>query len=198
MEADTSKPRPGRPRDERASRAILQAALGELLERGYGGMSMEGVAERAGVGKPAIYRRHRDKAELVTAAIRAILPDVEVPDTGSASGDLGELARRALPAIEGLFPALLGNVLAEAGRHPELMDAFRERLVRPRRDVFMAVARRGLERGELRPDLDLEQAADAFAGQVIARHIAGLPFTDAWFDAALDFFWRGVRAGEEG
>ena len=45
-----------------ASRAILRAALAELLERGYGGMSMEGVAERAGVGKPAIYRRHRDKA----------------------------------------------------------------------------------------------------------------------------------------
>ena len=62
---------------------------------------MESVAERAGVGKPAIYRRHRDKAQLVTAALRSILPEVEVPDTGSAREDLVELARRAVPAIEG-------------------------------------------------------------------------------------------------
>ena len=77
------------------------------------------------------------------------------------------------------------------------MEAFRKRVVRPRRELFKTVARRGVERGELRPDLDLEQAADAFAGQVIARHIAGLPFDEAWFEAALDFFWRAVRAEEK-
>src|SRR4051794_8586740 len=193
MEAATT-PRPGRPRDERASQAILQAALGQLLERGYGGMSMEGVAAAAGVGKPAIYRRHRNKAELVTAAIRSILPVLDLPDTGSTQDDIRAVATQARPMTEGRFPLLLGTVLAEGERQPELMKAFHERVARPRRELAKAILRRGIERGEVRDDLDIEQAADAFVGNVIGRHIAQLPFDDAWFEAAIDFLWRGVRA----
>src|SRR3954452_25625300 len=96
MEA-ASPPRPGRPRDERVSQAILQAALGQLLERGYGGMSMDGVAAEAGVGKPAIYRRHRNKAELVAAALRSMLPALELPDTGSTRDDIHQVASQARP-----------------------------------------------------------------------------------------------------
>src|SRR4051794_17780355 len=123
MEAATS-PRPGRPRDERASQAILEAALGQLLERGYGGMSMDGVAAAAGVGKPAIYRRYRNKAELVTAAIRSILPNVSLPDTGSAREDIQQLAEQARPMTQGPFAILLGAVIGEQQRQPELMEAF--------------------------------------------------------------------------
>src|SRR3954471_17407993 len=100
MEAATT-PRPGRPRDEKASQAILQAALGQLLERGYGGMSREGVAVAAGVGKPAIYRRYRNKAELVAAAIRSILPNIDAPDTGSTRRAPHQSAPPARAASEG-------------------------------------------------------------------------------------------------
>ena len=193
MEAATTA-RPGRPRDERASQAILQAALGQLLERGYGGMSMEGVAATAGVGKPAIYRRHANKAELVTAAIRSILPVIEAPDTGSARRDIHELASQARPMTEGPFATLVGTVLAEKERRPELMDAFRERIAGPRREMAKSIIRRGIERGEVRADLDVEQASEALIGQVLGRHISGLPFDDAWFESAIEFFWRGIRA----
>src|SRR3954466_9310714 len=124
MEA-ASPPRAGRPRDERVSQAILEAALGQLLERGYGGMSMDGVAATAGVGKPAIYRRHRNKAELVTAAIRSILPVLDLPDTGSTRDDIHQVASQARPMTEGPFAMLVGSVLAEQERQPDLMEAFR-------------------------------------------------------------------------
>jgi len=193
MEA-ASPPRQGRPRDERVSRAILEAALGQLLERGYGGMSMEGVAAAAGVGKPAIYRRHGNKADLVAAAIRSLLPVLDVPDSGSTREDLRLLAAQARPLTEGAFAVLIGTVLSEAGRRPELMEAFRERIAQPRRELVMSVLRRGIERGDVRHRLDLEQASEVFIGMVIGRHISGHAFDDRWFASALELFWGGVRA----
>jgi AcrR family transcriptional regulator len=195
MEASTeAKPRPGRPLDERTSQAILRAALELMLERGFGAMSMEGVAQRAGVGKPAIYRRYGDKAHLAATAIRSIMPVVELPDTGDTLQDLRELAAQAMAQREGGFMSFLGVMLSEERRHPELIEAFRETMLRPRRELFKTFARRGIERGHIRPDLDLEQAADAFAGNIIVRHIVGLPFDDDWFEAGIDFLWRGMRA----
>jgi AcrR family transcriptional regulator len=193
MEA-ASPPRPGRPRDERVSQAILQAALGQLLERGYGGMSMDGVAVAAGVGKPAIYRRHRNKSDLVAAAIRSILPPLDEVDTGSTRADIHALASQARPMTEGPFGQLVGTVLAEEERQPELIEAFRERIAFPRRELAKKVIRRGIERGDVRADLDVEQAADALVGNVIGRQIAGLPYDDQWFESAVEFFWRGIRA----
>ena len=195
MEAATSQPpRPGRPLDERATSAILQAALAQLLERGYGAMSMEGVAAAAGVGKPAIYRRHRNKADLVATAIRSILPVLDVPDTGSTLQDLRELASQGRVLTQGPVGALIGNVLAERERQPDLMEAFRERIATPRRELVQMLLRRGIERGDVRADLDLEQASESFIGFVVGRFISGLPFDDEWFESTLDFLWRGVRA----
>jgi AcrR family transcriptional regulator len=193
MEA-ASPPRTGRPRDERVSQAILQAALGQLLERGFGGMSMEGVAAAAGVGKPAIYRRHRNKTEMLTAAIRSVLPTLDLPDTGSTREDIVTITTQARPMTSGPIGQLVGVVLAEEKREPELMAAFREQIVMPRRAMSKAILKRGIERGDVRPDLDLEQAADVFVGNVLGRQLAGEPFDDRWFEAAVELLWRGVRA----
>jgi AcrR family transcriptional regulator len=190
-----SPPRQGRPRDERVSQAILDAALGQLLERGYGGMSMEGVAAAAGVGKPAIYRRHSNKAELVAAALRSMLPGLDEPDTGSTLEDFRSLAVQSRPLTQGAFVTLIGTVMSEQERQPDLMAAFRERVAFPRRGLVQKLLRRGIERGDVRADLDIEQAADVFIGNVLGRHISGLPFDDRWLESAIDFFWRGIRAG---
>src|SRR4051794_38186475 len=157
-------------------------------------MSMEGVATAAKVGKPAIYRRHRNKAELVTAAIRSLLPELELPDTGSTRDDIYAVATQARPMLEGPFVLLLGTVLAEQQRQPELIEAFRERVVMPRRRVTQAILARGMERGDVRAGLDVEQAADALIGNAVGRHISGLGFDDEWFESAIEFFWRGVHA----
>ena len=73
-----------RPLDPTIDRAITEATLTLLRERGFARMSMEAVASRAGVGKPAIYRRFRDKAELVATVIDTQLPQLELPDAGDA------------------------------------------------------------------------------------------------------------------
>jgi hypothetical protein len=84
--------------------------------------------------------------------------------------------------------------MSEATRQPELMKAFRERVAFPRRDLVKRLLRRGIDRGDVRANLDLEQAADAFMGNVLGRHVAGLPFDDRWLESAIEFFWRGIRA----
>src|SRR5215204_2865619 len=89
MARETGTQRPmGRPRDERADRAILAAALELMAEHGVRDLRMDDVADRAGVGKATIYRRYRSKDELVTAAVAALVSEIEVPDTGSTRGDL--------------------------------------------------------------------------------------------------------------
>ena len=89
----------GRPREQRADRAILAAALELMAEHGVRDLRMDDVAERAGVGKATIYRRHRSKDELVTAAVAALVTEITVPDTGSTRDDLLGLMRAAVRAV---------------------------------------------------------------------------------------------------
>src|SRR3954454_15098610 len=83
--------RPGRPRRAEVDEAILAAAVHMLAEHGYGGVTMEGVAGAAGVGKATVYRRWPSKADLILDAIRSLKPDVGHPDTGSTRADLVEI-----------------------------------------------------------------------------------------------------------
>src|SRR4051812_7755586 len=78
----------GRPLDENVDAAILETAWRLLLEEGYARMSIAQVAEQARVGRPAIYRRYRDKSELVAAVLADKQSRTQPIDTGSARGDL--------------------------------------------------------------------------------------------------------------
>src|SRR6188472_623702 len=88
--------RMGRPRDPRADRAILEATLELIAVVGVSDFRVEDVAARAGVGKAAIYRRYASKDDLVTAAVAALVSEIEVPDTGSTREDLLALMRDAV------------------------------------------------------------------------------------------------------
>jgi AcrR family transcriptional regulator len=182
---------PGRPLDERLDEAILQAAMRLLHEQGYARMSIAGVAEEAGVGRPAIYRRYRDKSDLVSAAIQYIRARVPAPDTGSARDDLLEHLERARRIYD---MSLVGTLLAEEDKHPELLDRFRERMILPHRDQVAAALDRGKERGEVRADLDVEIAVEALMGS-FAYHVmaAGRP-PKGWPERVLDTLWPTFAA----
>src|SRR4051812_19595285 len=92
---------PGRPRDERADAAILEAARELLAVDGARGLRMSDVADRAGGGKAPIYRRYQSKEELVTAVIAAFVSEIEIPDTGSTQADLLALMRGAVDRYAG-------------------------------------------------------------------------------------------------
>jgi AcrR family transcriptional regulator len=161
--------RPGRPRSPEAHAAILRAALELAVEGGLRRLSMEAIAARAGVGKATIYRRWKSKEAVFAEAIGSIAVNPEVPDTGTVRGDF-EAASSA--AVGGMAPEafrVLPRLLADAADDPELLEALRQALLRPRRAAIGEMVRRGIERGELRADVDVDLVSDMLIGPMIAR-----------------------------
>jgi len=117
-----SKAARGRPRDPQVSEAIIDATRRLLAEQGFARMSLDAVAGAAGVGKPAIYRRFRDKADLVVATIRTALPEMHRPQPGETHAELRALFE-GLPDEPESYVALIGGLIAEHRRHPELIEA---------------------------------------------------------------------------
>jgi AcrR family transcriptional regulator len=187
---------PGRPRSAAADQRILDAALRLLLEEGYAGLSLEGVAAAAGVGKTTIYRRYRDKRELAAAAVSGFVEDVAPTyDTGDARADLLALMARMFGILAGMgFFRMMGTLLVEERRNPELLERFRERVINPNRQRIRTILEGAQQRGELRPDADLEIAVDTFAGALIARHLTGPEPSPAWMQALIDQVWHGIAA----
>jgi hypothetical protein len=89
---------------------------------------------------------------------------------------------------------MVGTLLVKEQSDPELLGRFREEVILPRMAAAGAILRRGIERGELRPDLDPAVVAQVLAGSMFARHIAGQPADDTWYDHVFDTVWRGISA----
>ncbi len=156
-------------------------------------MTIEAVAATAGVGKPAIYRRHPDKASLTAAVIARQLPQLEVPDRGDARAELWLAVQRGFPEDGPSYVRLIGGLIAEQDRHPELIEAFRERILLPRRAIVQGLIERGQRRGEIRLELDPEMAMDALAGPFLARVFAGADTGPAWREQAFEIWWQSVE-----
>ena len=151
----------GRPRSEEAHRAILAAVIDLLPQHGLKGLTIEAVAAHAGVGKTTIYRRWATKNELIVEALEHLRPEGPPPDTGSLVGDLQALVglqRRRLETSQ--LPRIMPQVLGEAMDDPELHAEIVARAVLPIRAALTELVRRGIERGELRPDLDVDAVVD--------------------------------------
>jgi AcrR family transcriptional regulator len=173
--------------------AIRAAVFAELAAVGYGRMSMEGIARRAGVGKAAVYRRWRSKLPLVLDVVSAVAAQgLPVPDTGSLHGDVRALlgvGARALghPAAAQILP----DLLAEAARSPELAEALRGSLREARSGVVGAVLRQAAARGELPAETDPGLAFDVLAGPLY-WHVAVMADTPS--SAELDALTSAVTA----
>jgi AcrR family transcriptional regulator len=181
-----------RPHDPQVTEAIEEAALALLVEDGFAQMSMEAVASRAGVGKPAIYRRFRDKSDLVTAVIARRLPALEVPDLDDTRAELWQ-AMRGLPVDGAGYVGLIGGLMAEQRREPALIEAFRRNVLLPRRAAVRAAIERGQARGDVRGDLRAEDALDLLAGPFLARIFAGASTGPAWRRRYFALWWDTVR-----
>ena len=192
---------PGRPRSERAHEAILDATLDLLVEEGFSRMSIEGVANRAHVGKATIYRRWPSKADLVAEAVASLkgheLHDV---DTGNVRDDLASLWRQATKGSRdsgsGEVTELMVKLMSARARHPELQEAFTRHVIEPRRRIVADVLRRGIERGELRADLDIELAMDVLMGLASYRSMVtaghGAPPTAEATNRVIDLVLEGI------
>ena len=155
----------GRPRSEEAHQAILDATLELLVEVGFSALTVEGVAQRAGVGKATIYRRWASKLPLVVEAFGQ-LPGFEEVDTGRLEVDLKETLKAYLQvfhstSLGAVFPSLVG----ERAHNPELSKLL-EPVTSNRREPFVRIFERARDRGEIANDVDVNLAADLVVGPI--------------------------------
>jgi AcrR family transcriptional regulator len=164
---------PGRPRDAGRDQAILAATLTLLREQGYRGLTIEGVAAAAKVGRPTIYRRWPSKAALVVAAlVQSADVSLAVRDTGSLRGDLIEVQQRQVRLFN--IPEgrrVTSGLIADLATDPELAGTYVAQYLAPRREAVFDVLRRGIDRGELRPDADLAFIYDLLIGPLFMRSV---------------------------
>ncbi len=183
--------------DPQTDEAIYAATLSLLSQRGFAATTIEAIAASAGVGKPAIYRRFPDKAALVAAVIARQLPRMEVPELGDTRAELWLAVERGFPADGPAYVRLVGGLIAEQNRHPELIEAFRERILLPRRVLARTLIERGQERGDVRADVDAEAAVDSLAGPLLARVFAGVDTGPDWRRKAFAVWWHSIEERNE-
>ncbi|WP_225724794.1 MULTISPECIES: TetR/AcrR family transcriptional regulator [unclassified Nocardia] len=155
--------------------AITEAAFAELAEVGYGRLSMEAVARRAGVSKPTLYRRWPTKEQLVIALITQVaVAAADTPDTGTLRGDLLAFLEITLRGVSHPLAArIMPDLLAESIRNPALREALQIGIGQSRRAKVAEMLRRAIARGELPAGLDIELALDFLVAPMFWRSING-------------------------
>jgi AcrR family transcriptional regulator len=181
--------------------AIRGAVLAELATVGYGRLSIEAVARRAGVGKTAVYRRWNSKLDMVLEVVSSIaVRRLPLPDTGSLRGDLELLLHVAARALRHpMALQIIPDLLAEAARNPQIAETLQQTLD----DYQLAVGRiligRAIERGELSADTDPRAAVDLIVGPVYWRlAIARAPLDPAEVPRMATAIVAALRAARLG
>ena len=167
---------------------ILDATLDLLLEVGYDRLTLDAVAHRAKASKATLYRRWEGKPSLVVdAMVRAKqAPHVDEHDTGSLRGDLVSTFCGSHGPGRGAT-GMLGSVITTLASDPEFAKLFREAFIAPKLEVSREIYARAIERGEIRPDVDIDIIAPALAGILLHRSfVLGVPPDDATVERVID------------
>jgi AcrR family transcriptional regulator len=190
-----NKRAPGRPRSEEARVAILRSTLKLLGENGFTDLSIEGVAAHANVGKATVYRWWPNKAALITDAFASSTGrKLHFPDTGSVYTDMNQQMRQVVKIFRSRRGRILSAILAAGQSDRDVIAAFRERFMKPRRHEAYATLQRGIQRGELRSDLDMDLVLDSLYGPIYMRFlIRHDKLTPAFADSLCELVLAGAR-----
>jgi AcrR family transcriptional regulator len=163
---------PGRPRSENARQAILRSTLKLLRRAGFAQLSIEAIAADAGVGKTTVYRWWPNKGALVVDAFASSTEEeLRFPDSGSAYRDMAHQMNQFLAVLRSPRGRIVKAVIAAGQSDRKLLEEFRNRLLRPRRQGAYRTLRRGIERGELPAGLDLDLVLDILYGAMYMRFL---------------------------
>jgi len=169
--ARAATPRRGRPKSADLAPRVLEAVLGLLAEGGWEAVSMDRIAAHSGVAKATLYARWPSKAALVVDAIStgvgARIPPA--PDTGDVGEDLRLLLVALIRVVDGPFGRVIAAVVGEAVHDPVVAEVFQRLFVGPRRARVHEVIERGVARGQLTADVDVELLGDVGAAIVFQR-----------------------------
>ena len=161
---------PGRPRSEHARQAILRSTMNLLQDTGFDDLTIEAIATDAGVGKATVYRWWPNKGALVVDAFASGTESkLHFPDTGSVYRDVSFQMRRAVAIFRSPQGRIVAALLGAGQSDPELLEAFRARFLRPRRQEAYKTLLRGIDRGELPRGLDLDLVLDILYGAIYMR-----------------------------
>ena len=185
--------RVGRPRDPQIDSAVLDATVAVLNESGYGRLTLEEVARRAGTTKPAIRRRWPTRQQLVLAALGQRLGNARAPDTGCTLCDLDECLKVFVAAFRRMPPDVIGPLFADCAGDRELRASFMTTLFDPPRAAVRETLERAHARGDLRDEVDLDLILDLIGSLVHYRALFGHARTsNAEIERAVEALLRGI------
>jgi AcrR family transcriptional regulator len=182
-----AKARVGRPRSEAARQAILAAAFELAADHRAGGLTMEAIADRAGVSKETLYRWWRSKAEVLLEALAERGErEIPVPDTGDLARDLRTFMRATARALEPRMRRVLRALAAQAAGDPAAGERIRDAFLFRRRAALASVLRPAVERGQL-PAERADIALDIVFGSLWYRLLFPVgPLDRKWADSIAD------------
>lgn len=177
--------------------AITNAALSEFAAHGYGGLSMEAVARRAGVGKAAVYRRWPGKEAMLVDVLGSGLEFAGAPDTGSLEGDLLHYVRHAIAILRRPMAAkIMPHLYAAMNADSSFGRLIRSTIQPVKRDRAADIIRRAVTRGELDPKIDLELAFDILAGPLYWRLVVTHgEIKEGYVEQLVGFVLAGLTGG---
>ncbi|MFI0470726.1 TetR/AcrR family transcriptional regulator [Saccharopolyspora sp. 5N102] len=184
-----------RTRDARIDDAVLAATVDLLGEAGYRQLTMGAVAARAGVHRPAVYRRWPSKPHLVVDAVARQMGLTPTPDTGDLRGDLVTGMSTLVRALSGTpLGRALPGLVADLASDPDLATEFRRRVFDPRRETTAGALRSAIQRGEIQPGTDVDFVLDALAAPLYYSVLFGhRPLTDRLAEQAVDLVLAAIR-----
>lgn len=185
---------PGRPRSEASRAAALNAALELLEEIGYARLSIDGIAARAGISKPTIYRWWTGKGAVVIEAFLAdTSPLIAFPHTASAIADVKAQLRSVAMAYKGKAGRIIRDLIALGQDDPEALDMFISGYIEPRRRLAKEALQRCVDQGSIRPDINFDDAVDSLYSPIFFRLLVRhLPMDEDSIERHVDLILSGI------
>lgn len=186
----------GRPRDVATEKAILAASYDLLLENGFGTITVEKIAERAKVSKATIYKWWPNKAAVVMDGfLSAAMARLPVPDTGSVIKDIVIQVSNLASFLTSREGKVINELIAEGQFDVKLAEEYRARYFNPRRLDSRRILERGVQRGKLKKDLDIELCIDLIYGPLFYRLlVTGEKIDEVFIKTLIHYAFEGIQA----
>ncbi|MGA7080057.1 MAG: TetR/AcrR family transcriptional regulator [Terriglobales bacterium] len=190
---------PGRPRSEESRQSILRSTLKLLKESGFPELSIEAIAADANVGKTTVYRWWPTKAALVADAFStSAAEELQFPNTGSVQADMSVQMKRLIRIFRSQRGKVVAALLAGGQSDPELLEAYRDRFLWPRRRQAYQTLQRGVDRGELPAGCDFDLILDSLYGPILMRFlIRHVKLEESFADEVCELVLKGLKSEPE-
>ncbi|ALL24627.1 TetR/AcrR family transcriptional regulator [Bacillus tropicus] len=184
----------GRPRNIETQKAILSASYELLLESGFKAVTVDKIAERAKVSKATIYKWWPNKAAVVMDGFLSAAARLPVPDTGSALNDILIHATSLANFLISREGTIINELVGEGQFDSKLAEEYRVRYFQPRRLQAKQLLEKGIKRGELKENLDIELSIDLIYGPIFYRLlVTGEKLDDSYVHDLVINAFEGIR-----